>query len=157
MYPSSVSVHIERDPEALRTFFRSMGAEEDPGDPAAPQHAEAGLLRSLQASNWLHSEHHWLFLARWDGQPAGYALVVCIPKADERLGFLFVDELYVLPGYRRRGVGQALLAEIQALARKLGLAGVRLLVRPENRPARHLYRKAGFRESAAVFCEWRAV
>lgn len=149
------SVQVERDPEVLRSFFRAVGAAEAPDDPEAPDRAEAGLLRSLQASSWLHSDHHWLFLARREGRPAGYALAVRIPKADERLGFLFVDELYVLPAYRRRGVGRALLVEIQALARRLGLAGVRLLVRPGNRPARRLYRAAGFRESAAVFCEWR--
>lgn len=154
---SPCSVQVERDPEVLRTFFRSVGAEEAPGDPEAPWRAEAGFLRSLEACNWLDSQHHWLLLARWDGRPAGYALVVRIPKADERLGFLFVDELYVLPGYRRRGIGRALLGEIQALARRLGLAGVRLLVRPGNRPARRLYRRAGFRASDSVFCEWREV
>lgn len=151
------SVRIEHEIEPLRRFFRNMGAVQAPGDPAAPERAEQGLLRFLEALDGLHSESCWLFLARWGDEPAGYALAVRVPKADERLGFLFVDELYVLPAFRRRGVGQALLGEIQALARKLGLAGVRLLVRPRNRPARRLYRRMGFRESRAIFCEWRTV
>ena len=85
--------------------------------------------------------------------PAGYALVVRIPKADARVGFLYVDELYVLALYRRMGVAAALLAQCESVARDWGLHGIRLLVRPENDTARQLYRGAGYSESTTTFCE----
>ena len=59
----------------------------------------------------------------------------------------------MLPAYRRQGVATALLGRVVALAGELGLAGVRLLVRPENEAARGLYRSLGFDESATVLCQ----
>jgi ribosomal protein S18 acetylase RimI-like enzyme len=88
-----------------------------------------------------------------DGQPAGAAVAVRVPKLDGRRGFLFLDELAVLPEHRRRGVAQALLRQVEALARGLGLAGVRLLARPENEAARRLYARQGYAESESIFCE----
>jgi ribosomal protein S18 acetylase RimI-like enzyme len=61
----------------------------------------------------------------------------------------------VLPEFRRRGVARALLARVEQLARELGLAGVRLLVRPENEAARRLYAALGYQMSASTFCEKR--
>jgi len=138
----------------LVRFFRAVEAGEHPDEPQAPQRGEAGLRRSLSTYDFLSSDSAWLLLARVKGEPAGYALVVRIPKADARAGFLFVDELYVLPSCRRQGVGRSLVTQAQALASALGLAGVRLLVRLENRAARALFRQAGFSEEPAVFCEW---
>jgi len=42
---------------------------------------------------------------------------------------------------------------VDELARELGLHGVRLLVRPDNEPARSLYRHAGFEENGTIFCQ----
>lgn len=100
-------------------------------------------------------ETAWVLAAELDGQPAGAAVAVVIPKLDARRGFLFVDELSVLPAFRRRGVARALLAHAEQLARSLGLAGVRLLVRPENAAARRLYAGLGYQMSRSVFCEKR--
>jgi ribosomal protein S18 acetylase RimI-like enzyme len=97
----------------------------------------------------------WVLAAELDGQPAGAAVAAVIPKLDARRGFLFVDELSVLPAFRRQGVARALLAQVEQLARSLGFAGVRLLVRPENAPARQLYARLGYQMSSSVFCEKR--
>jgi len=142
-------------PDLVR-LMRAIAAEEQPHDPAAPATAEEGAGRALQAGRVLERDDVWVLLAWVGGVPAGYALACRIPKLDPRLGFLFVDELYVLQPYRRRGVATALMRRIQALAGELGLAGVRLLVRPENVAARRLYRRLGFVEHATYFCEWRA-
>jgi GNAT superfamily N-acetyltransferase len=98
-------------------------------------------------------EGAWVLAAEADGQPAGVAVAVRAPKLDGRRGFVFVDELMVLPEQRRRGVAQALLERVEELARELGLAGVRLLARRENEAARRLYARRGYAESECVFCE----
>lgn len=144
-----------QDAADLARLMRAIAAEERPGDPTAPEEGETGLHRALAASDPLSGDGVWVLLARVDGQPAGYALACRIPKLDHRLGFLFVDELYVLRSRRRQGVATALVRHVQALAQELGLAGVRLLVRPENAPARRLYRGLGFVEHSTCFCEWR--
>lgn len=145
----------------LICFFRAVEASAHPNDPAASDRAEAGLRHSLTALDFLQVDEnnaavrpYWPLLARVEGKPAGYLFAVRIPKADHRCGFLFVDELYIHPAYRRQGLGRGLLEQVQTLASQLELAGVRLLVRPENETGRALYRRCGFQESPTGFCQW---
>lgn len=104
------------------------------------------------AGEFLGSGGVWVLLARVDGAAAGFAHVCRLPKPDARRGYLFVDELFVHPDHRRRGVGTALLHHLANMSDDLGLAGVRLLVRPENAAARALYRKAEFQEFPTILC-----
>ncbi len=127
---------------ALEAFLRAEGGE-----------AAVVELRAARVGyELLESDSFWLLLAAVEGAGAGLAAVARVPKTDARVGFLFVDELRVLPAYRRQGVATALLKHVVALAEERGLAGVRLLVRPENEAARALYRRLGFDESATLFC-----
>jgi ribosomal protein S18 acetylase RimI-like enzyme len=127
--------------ERLAAYLRAEGGAD----------AVAGLRLSRQRFDLLSSDSFWLLLAEVEAQPAGLAAAARLPKADARAGFLFVDELSVLPAYRRQGVARALLEHLIALADELGLAGVRLLARPENEAARRLYRSLGFEEQATIF------
>src|SRR5687768_17945397 len=117
------------DGALLEAFLRAEG-----GDAAVD-----GYRASRARFDLLNSDSFWLLLATIDHQPAGLAAVARLPKTDARVGFLFVDELSVLPEFRRRGVATALLEHTFALANELGLAGVRLLTRPDNEAARRLY------------------
>jgi ribosomal protein S18 acetylase RimI-like enzyme len=142
-----MAITIERiTPDNATLYEAFLHADEGEG-------AVAGFRASRALDDWLTEPYTWLLLALAEEQPAGAAVVVRIPKADARRGFLFVDELSVLPHFRRQGVARALLNHIEHLAQALGLAGVRLLVRPENAAARRLYQQAGFRENESVFCE----
>ena len=126
--------------------------ERETGEEAgAAERAAQGLVQAR--ASLVYTGAFWVLLALVEGAPAGYAAVCRIPKLDARAGFLFVDELYVLAPYRRQGVATALLDHTCRLARELGLAGVRLLVRPDNVAARRLYRAVGFTESPSLFCE----
>ena len=151
----AVTSASESDLPSLVRFFRAVAAAEAPNDPAALERGEAGLRDALAGFDFLQRDGYPLLLARVDGESAGYLQAVIIPKADARVGYLFVDEIYVLPAYRRRGVGRALVPCVQTLAGELGLAGVRLLVRPGNAAARELYRSCGFAEHKTLFCEWQ--
>jgi len=89
------------------------------------------------------------------GKPAGALCATAVPKIDSRQGFLFIDEIYVLAGFRRNGVGTALVRAACDLSRRLGLSGIRLLARPENRAALSFYGGLGFEASDARFHELR--
>ncbi len=58
-----------------------------------------------------------------------------------------IENLVVVPGTRRRGVGKQLLCTLIDLARKYGATAVFLEVRDGNDAARALYNGVGFRES----------
>ncbi len=57
---------------------------------------------------------------------------------------VFLQDLFVEPAHRRRGIGAALMARVAALAREIGSPVVELMVRADNAAARTFYRRTGF-------------
>src|SRR5262249_45476086 len=79
------------------------------------------------------------YLARLDGAPVGcVALARFDPTTAE------VKRMFVHPNARRRGVGRALLARLQADARAAGYRRLRLGTIEEMTAARRLYAELGF-------------
>ena len=148
-------LHIERATEShletLATLLQAIEAEDHPSDAEAALRAPEGMRQSLRHFDWIHSDCIWILIAYVDAQPAGLAILTRIPKLDERLGFLYLDELHVLHPYRRRGVGSGLLQKSFDLAKDSGLVGVRLLTRPSNQPAHQLYESVGFQGNETMF------
>lgn len=79
-------------------------------------------------------------VAELDQRPVG-ALVLTYREGGTTLRIYSIG---VERGSRRRGVGRRLLAYAFAVARRRGLAIVRLEVRSDNHPALALYRSCGF-------------
>lgn len=83
---------------------------------------------------------------------AGYA-IVCYGYSVEfggRDGF--IDEIYVDPAHRGRGIGGAALAALMDNARRAGFAALHLEVMLENKRAQALYERLGFEVRAARLC-----
>ena len=74
------------------------------------------------------------------------SLLYSISTAEGGLAASFED-LIVLPGYRGKGVGRALLKFVIAEARKQGVLRLTLLTDRQNERAQALYRKLGFTDS----------
>lgn len=58
----------------------------------------------------------------------------------------FIDELYIAPAYRRRGLGHQAVAFVEQKAREMGVNAIHLEVDDGNDPALELYRRAGFED-----------
>ena len=58
---------------------------------------------------------------------------------------VWIATIGVLPEYRRRGIGAALLREVEACA---NLPRIKLNVRASNQPAIHLYEQLGYRRKS---------
>lgn len=73
----------------------------------------------------------------------GYAIL--IPYWSNEFGgsIVEVDELFVRPDFRARGVGRAFVAWVEA-ERPFGAIAIELEVTPENRKAQEFYRRMGF-------------
>lgn len=81
-----------------------------------------------------------------DDRAAGY-LAVCFGYSIEFRGRdAFVDELYVRPPQRGRGLGREALNVAEVACRDAGIVALHLEVRRGNQAARQLYRSAGFSE-----------
>jgi len=75
---------------------------------------------------------------------AGY-FVLTYGFSLERGGrFALLDELYIIPAARNRGLGKAAIAHAAELARSAGCRSLHLEVDQKNEAGQRLYRAAGF-------------
>lgn len=85
-----------------------------------------------------------IFLVRAESRIAGY-IALCRGFSIEFNGFdAFVDEFYIAPAFRGRGIGTRVLELIRAEARSRDINALHLEVARDNAPARRLYDKTGF-------------
>lgn len=82
-------------------------------------------------------------LAEADGRPAGSALWHRSFSSFRGRDVLFLEDLAVLPEYRRKGVGQALLRAVARLAVEKNYPSVYWMMMDWNEAARGLYAAAG--------------
>ena len=93
----------------------------------------------------------------------GYAFVFVAKVGDRMVGFISgelregsptflpktwasVDDVFVDPDHRNRGIGRALIASVEEWARQKGASGVSLQVAAANGRGRKFYGDLGFRE-----------
>lgn len=74
--------------------------------------------------------------------------------ADE---ILVMHTLAVDPAFARRGTGKAFVRFYEELAASRGCKALRIDTREQNREARALYKKCGFREAGTVLCEFNGI
>jgi GNAT superfamily N-acetyltransferase len=89
-------------------------------------------------------------IAEWDAQPAGYALFTDFYSTWTGRQ-LFLEDLFVRPVFRGKGIGKKLMAEVAVIARKEQCVGMRWEVLGWNQSAIDVYHALG-----AEFLEgWR--
>lgn len=121
------------DAEILATLNRLFNDAEEP-----PEHWAERLADSRQIEQAI--------LAEIDGQVVGMAGLRLAPGLFYPEPQAEVTELYVLPGFRGKGVGRSLLEKAEALARQAGASELLIRVNVENDPARRLYRSLGYED-----------
>lgn len=84
----------------------------------------------------------WLILD--DARPVGY-VALCKGYSIEFGGYdAFIDELYVQPESRGRGLGKAGIDLVKTEAKRMGIRALHLEVARTNQAARRLYAEADF-------------
>ena len=109
------------------SVVRELATYDGPGDPET-------LLADPRA----------LMLVAFAGlRPVGLVLAHELPRRHGDRAKLFVYEVVVAEGKRRRGIASALLARLGELACERGIRTGFVLTEPDNGPANALYRDAG--------------
>lgn len=91
-------------------------------------------------------------IAEWNGTPAGYALFFEFYSTFQGRAGLFLDDIFVRPEFRKRGIGKALLDHVAGIAWNEKYFCMRWEVLDWNTPAIEFYRSLG-----AVFLdEWKS-
>jgi ribosomal protein S18 acetylase RimI-like enzyme len=99
-----------------------------------------------------------LFIAEWDGQPAGFLLMKLRTSPDypimtPRL-YAVVDSVYVHPQFRMQGLGEMLMLTGEEWALENGADSLELNVYDFNTAARGLYEKLGYQTLSRKMLKW---
>lgn len=86
------------------------------------------------------------FLIIEDDEAIGYFVVTFGFSLEFRGRFALIDEFYIVPARRGRGVGATAIKFMETFCRAHGIAAVRLEVERENIRAQKLHRNFGFKE-----------
>ena len=90
----------------------------------------------------------WMMEA--DGEAAGYA-VLTVSYSMEYGGLRgFVDDLFVRPPFRGRGLATEALVELRDTAEALGVRALLVEVGPKNDTARRVYKRVGLEDTGHV-------
>ena len=86
-----------------------------------------------------------VIIAEADGQPAGFALFLHNYSTFLARPGIFLEDLYVRPVFRRRGIGRRLLARLAAIAVERGCGRFEWNVLDWNESAQRFYESLGAR------------
>ena len=111
---------------------------------------EEKLSRSLFPADGAPADAHCV-LAEVDGQPAGFALYFFNYSTFLARPGLYLEDLFVKPEFRSRGLGKALLLHLAKLANARGCGRMEWTVLDWNQPAIDFYESLGARRMT----EWQ--
>jgi len=135
-----------QDAALLRTMIRELAEFE--------QELEWVTIRDEDLARDGFGEHPRFraFIAEWNGEAAGYALIFNYFSTWSGRG-LFLEDLFVREKFRNQGIGKALLAEVARIAVEEQCYGIHWEVLDWNAKAIELYKALGaeFRD------QWRRV
>lgn len=91
-------------------------------------------------------------VARHNGYPVGCGALRPIDETTVE-----VKRMYTRPDYRRKGVGQAILAEMDRLAHEFGYSTIKLQTGPKQPEAAALYERVGYYRIPRFAGNWELV
>lgn len=93
------------------------------------------------------------WLAYWGKEraPVGYAILVPLYSSFEARPTLYLEDLFVLPAYRGRGIGKAMMLHCIELARQRKCGRMEWTCLDWNVKAQEFYRKLGARKLSEWF------
>jgi GNAT superfamily N-acetyltransferase len=138
--PQAVRLATLTDVETLVRLMKQFYAEESfsLSEHSAERAFESLLDDSRLGQVWMIEE---------DGHAAGF-VVLTVSFSMEYGGLRgFVDDFYVAPQYRRRGLGHAALEEVKRACRRRGVRALLVETGPGNDAALSAYRSVGFEDT----------
>ena len=130
-------------PEILK-FIRELAEYEKLADQAVAT-AEDLLRDGFSEQPYFH-----VLIAEWDGQPAGFALYFFTYSTFQGRPGLYLEDVFVRPPFRGKGIGKALLLHVAKIAVNEGCGRFQWQVLDWNTPAIKFYESLG----AQVMREW---
>lgn len=116
------------------------------------QPSEPGRCRSFLAERLAKRESVvYLAVDAETHEPLGFVQLYPLFSSVSVQRLWIVNDLFVQPGARKRGVAAGLLERCRTLARETGAKGLQLETGTDNHAARRLYERTGFTRIDAAF------
>ena len=135
---------VARDVTLILQFIRQLAEYER--EPQAVTATEADLLRD----GFGPDPKFRVVIAEWDGKPAGFAFFFYNYSTWVGRPGLFLEDLFVSPEFRGKGIGKKLLVHLAQLAVKENCGRFQWQVLDWNTPSLEFYESLG----ARVMKEW---
>ena len=107
------------------------------------------VVDPAQVKSFVNDRGHELVFAVNENRVVGFASGTVLLHPDKPPSF-FVNEVEVIPNYRRRGIGASLCEQLFAIARSLECEGIWLATEEGNIAARALYSRLDARETLKI-------
>lgn len=134
----------ERDIPVILEFIRELADYE-----RAPQEAVA-TPDDLRRHGFSADPRFFVELAEWSGESAAFALWFFNYSTWQGKPGLYLEDLYVRPRFRRKGIGTALLSHLARVAVEKGCGRYQWQVLDWNTPAIEFYQSLG----ATIMKQW---
>ncbi|WP_245624446.1 GNAT family N-acetyltransferase [Belnapia moabensis] len=85
----------------------------------------------------------WALVAEWEGKPVGFALWFYSVSTFDGAPKLYLEDVFVEPGLRGRGIGRAIFADLARRAIEAGCGRMEWSVLDWNAPSIAFYRSIG--------------
>lgn len=134
---------VQEDEQVLLRMMRNL-AEQEPGAYFFDEPAICEALRKFLANPDLGQA--WVCYE--DETPVGYIVLTFGYSFEYHGRDSFIDELYIEPQYRRKGIGRRAMQFVEERARERGVNAIHLEVDRGNDPAAQLYRRTGYADQS---------
>jgi diamine N-acetyltransferase len=143
----AVSIHRARPEESGLIFSLICELAEYEMLSHEVEATEAGIAAAL------FSDHPRLFceIAEWSGEPVGFAVWFFNFSTFSGRAGIFLEDLFVRPAHRGKGIGKALLAYLAGLCVENGWSRLQWSVLDWNTPSIEFYKSLG----AVMMEEWK--
>ena len=137
---------IVKDVPLILSFIHELAEYER--EPSAVRATEDGLI----SDGFSASPKFRVIIAEWDGNPAGMAFFFHHYSTWQGRQGLFLEDFFVRPQFRGKGVGKALMVHLARIAIAENCYGMRWEVLDWNTTAIDVYQRLGarFREHGRV-------
>jgi GNAT superfamily N-acetyltransferase len=125
------------DVPQILAFIRELAEYEREPEAAVATHTD--ILRD----GWGPAPRFRCMMAAWEDQPAGFALFFYNYSTWRGRAGIYLEDLFVRPVFRGKGIGKALLAELAAIAVAEGCPRLEWAVLNWNKPAIDFYESVG--------------
>jgi GNAT superfamily N-acetyltransferase len=135
------------DVPQILTFIQELADYER--EPTAAQATAADLLRD----GFTDPRRFHCLMAEWQGEPAGFALYFYSYSTWLGHAGIFLEDLFVRPHLRGKGIGKALIAAVAAVAVAEGCPRLEWSVLDWNQPSIDFYHRIG----AVIKTQWHSM